>query len=405
MPAYDPTRVVADLRELARRTGGPDGARRLAWTDDWQAARALLRERLAELPVDVEVDEAGNLLATRAGRSDEIVVTGSHLDAVPRGGWLDGPLGAFAALECLRAHADEPPARTLRLVDWADEEGARFGRSLLGSAAVCGTLVPDEVRELVDADGVRLEDALRAHDVEVDRMPEAARMLDGVVACLELHIEQGPVLESLGLAAATVSGAQGVERSRVTFTGQAAHAGSTPMASRRDALAAAARLVLGLRDIAARHGGVCTAGRVDAEPGVVTAIPGRAEVLVDQRSLDAAALAAMLADARALAVEAAEAEGCEVAWEGIWSIDPTPFDDRLIALARQAVLDVTGADHLMPSGPLHDACSMARRVPTVMLFASSTNGLSHCPEEDTPEEHLLLAAAALGRAVDAALAG
>jgi N-carbamoyl-L-amino-acid hydrolase len=403
-------RVIADLEELRALTADERGAQRVAWGPVWRKTRAWFVDKVRrELGVEPALDGAANCWVTLPGASKASLVMGSHLDSVPGGGWLDGCLGVLAGLEVLRRarEAGTPPI-TLHLVDWADEEGARFGRSLTGSAASAGTLdAHAELAGLVDRQGVRLPDALAENGVSLDGMTSAAayfRALDAR-AYLELHIEQGPVLESLGLAAATVSGAQGVERSRVTFTGQAAHAGSTPMASRRDALAAAARLVLGLRDIAARHGGVCTAGRVDAEPGVVTAIPGRAEVLVDQRSLDAAALAAMLADARALAVEAAEAEGCEVAWEGIWSIDPTPFDDRLIALARQAVLDVTGADHLMPSGPLHDACSMARRVPTVMLFASSTNGLSHCPEEDTPEEHLLLAAAALGRAVDAALRG
>ena len=397
---FDPARVVRDLKELRELTGGPDGARRLAWSEDWAVARGFLRAKLAELPVAVDMDEAGNIWAELPGASPDAVVVGSHVDAVPRGGWLDGVLGVMAALEVLRAASEdgEQPC-TLRLVDWADEEGARFGRSLLGSSGLAGTLEVDDVRGFTDKDGIRLEDAMRAMGVEIDAMHQARRRLDDVRAYLELHIEQGPVLESEGLAAGAVLGTVGVERYTVTFRGQAAHAGSTPMLQRRDTFSAAARFALGLRDVAIAHEGVSTVGGAKSTPGVVTAVPGVTEVLVDQRHLDAGVLAAMNADARRVADEAAAEFGCTVEWEQLWRIPPIPFDDALIADARAAVLEVTGTDRALPSGPLHDAAEMARLVPTVMLFSSSTNGLSHCPEEDTPEEHLLLAARAFGLTV------
>jgi hydantoinase/carbamoylase family amidase len=401
---FDPSHVIADLRALADLTGGPDGARRLCWTDEWLEARGFLRERLAELPVTVDVDEAGNLWAVLAGERPETVVVGSHVDSVPHGGWLDGALGVMAALEVLRdVAADGTPPVTVALVDWADEEGARFGRSLFGSSAAAGTLDPDAVRDLVDAGGQRLEDVVRAHGVEVERAHEAGSRLANVRAYLELHIEQGPVLEGEGLAVGTVLGTVGVERHRLIFNGQAAHAGSTPIESRRDSFLAAARFALELREVARRHHGVCTVGDARCEPGVVTAVPGRTALLVDQRHLDGGELAQMLAEMRAAAEGAAEAERCTVSFEHLWRIDPIPFDPALIAAATEACREVAGTDRQLPSGPLHDAAEMARRVPTVMIFSSSTNGLSHTREEDTPVEHLELAARAYGQTARAAI--
>jgi allantoate deiminase len=402
--ACQPERTIADLRALADLTGGPGGARRLCWTDEWENARGLLREALAELPVEVDVDEAGNLWARLAGERPESVVIGSHIDSVPNGGWLDGALGVMGALETLRTIAAQgTPPCTVVLVDWADEEGARFGRSLFGSSAACGTLDPDAVRDLTDANGIRLEDAVRAHGVELDRASASQRRLRDVRAYLELHIEQGPVLEGLGLPVGTVLGTVGVERNRVIFRGQAAHAGSTPMTHRRDSFLAAARFALAVRDAAIRHDGVSTTGKADSRPGVVTAIAGETALLLDQRHLDAGVLAALLAESRTLADEAAAAEKCSVEWEPLWRIEPIPFDTGLIADARRACQVVSGTDHALPSGPLHDAAEMARHVPTVMLFSSSTNGISHAKEEDTPIEHLELAIRAYAQTVGAAI--
>jgi hydantoinase/carbamoylase family amidase len=399
-----PERAIADLRALAELTGGPGGARRVCWTDEWESARGLLRERLAELPVEVHVDEAGNLWARLAGERPETVVIGSHIDSVPSGGWLDGALGVMGALETLRTLAEggTPPC-TVALVDWADEEGARFGRSLFGSSAAAGTLDPDAVRDLRDASGARLEDVLAEHGVDVGQATTAGRRLRAVRAYLELHIEQGPVLESLGAACGTVLGTVGVERHRVIFHGQAAHAGSTPMSHRRDSFLAAARFALAVRDAAIRHEAVSTTGAADSKPGVVTAIAGETALLLDQRHLDAGALAALLAESRTLSDEAAAAEGCSVEWEPLWAIEPIPFDAELIAAAREACQAVAGTDHALPSGPLHDAAEMARHVPTVMIFSSSTNGISHAKEEDTPIEHLELAIRAYARTVGVAI--
>jgi hydantoinase/carbamoylase family amidase len=400
----DTGRVLEDLRELARLTGGPDGARRVCWTDEWSRAREFLRSRLDDLPVAISIDEAGNLWAEQAGEQDGFVIVGSHVDSVPAGGWLDGALGIFAAVEALRAHSSDGTRRVgMRLVDWADEEGARFGRSLFGSSACAGTLEIDEVRDLRDRDGERLEDVVARYEVELDRVHESGARLKGACAYLEMHIEQGPVLESRGEPAATVLGTCGVERHVAVFTGQTAHAGATPMGLRQDSFAATAQAALAIREVGFRHDGVCTVGGATSEPGVVTAVAGRTEMLLDQRHLDPEALAAMLAEAREACERAAEDQGCEVELRHVWSIPPIPFDDRLIERARRAVVEAGGKDTAIPSGPLHDAAEMARLMPTVMVFSSSSPPVSHTKEEDTPEDDLRVALEAYGRTVHAAL--
>ena len=401
----NPDRVLEDLRELARLTGGPDGARRVCWTGEWTKAREFLLSRLGELPVEVKIDPAGNLWAGMPGEGEGFVIVGSHVDSVPAGGWLDGALGVFTAVEALRSQAEKgTPPVGLRLVDWADEEGARFGRSLFGSSSCAGTLEPDEVRDLRDRDGERLEDVLARYDVELDRAHESGAELSGARAYIELHIEQGPVLESKGEPAATVLGTCGVERHLAVFTGQTAHAGATPMRLRRDTFMATSQAALAIREVGFRHDGVCTVGGATSEPGVVTAVPGRTEMLLDQRHLDPDALAAMLAEAREACEKAAADHGCTVELNHLWSIPPIPFDDRLIAMARQAVVDAGGKDTAIPSGPLHDAAEMARLIPTVMIFSSSSPPVSHTKEEDTPEADLRVAIEAYGGTVEAMVA-
>src|SRR5438128_9679224 len=235
----DPSRTVAELRDLQELTGDENGAQRVAWTDTWVRAREWLGEKLAGLPLELDEDEAANQWWTLRGDSDRAVLIGGHIDSVPNGGWLDGCLNVLAGVEVVRRLAEEGrPAATVRLVNWADEEGARFGRSLFGSSAAAGSMADqDELRKRRDADGIALPDALREHGVELDRALEARTQLENAAAYVELHIEQGPVLESMDLPLGVVLGTFGVERHLVTFRGQAAHAGSTPMDKRRDALA------------------------------------------------------------------------------------------------------------------------------------------------------------------------
>jgi N-carbamoyl-L-amino-acid hydrolase len=398
----DPRRTVAELRELQELTGDENGAQRVAWTDTWERAREWLRGKVAETGAEERIDAAGNQWFTLSGASDQAVLIGGHIDSVPNGGWLDGALNVVAGVEVMRRLAEEgKPPVTVRLVNWADEEGARFGRSLFGSSAAAGSMTDqDELRARRDAAGIALPDALGEHGVDLDRALDAAGELEGAAAYLELHIEQGPVLEAMELPLGVVLGTFGVERHQITFRGQAAHAGSTPMDKRRDALAGAARLELEIREIAKRtgDGAVCTMGGVVTKPGIVTSVVETAECLLDQRHLDAGKLAAMLDDAKRASERFAEEEDIEVEWERIWNIEPILFDDALLELADEAIIEVAGTSHRLPSGPLHDAAEVARAgIPTVMVFVQSLRGLSHTKLEDTKEEHLELAVQALDR--------
>lgn len=405
LDSFDPTRVVADLRALAARTGGPEGSRRLAWTPEWLEARALLRESLSTLPVEVDTDEAGNLWAVLRGERPETLLVGSHLDSVPKGGWLDGALGVMSGLELLRAvAAGGTPPITVALVDWADEEGARFSRSLFGSAACMGTIDVEVLRGLTDKDGGKLPEILAEHGVDIDHLDGARTRMADVKAYVEVHIEQGPILESMGKGICTVTGTKGIERERLVFRGQAAHAGTMPMEMRRDSFRAAARFALAIAEIGERHQGVTTVGFAQCWPGVVTAVAGETRITMDMRHISADSLAAMFAEAHDAAAAAAEAEGCTIEWEHIFRIPPMPFHPKLLDAARSAVREVEGHDVELPSGALHDASEVAREIPTVMIFSSSIAGLSHTKEEDTPDEHLHMAADAFHRTCRDAIA-
>jgi hydantoinase/carbamoylase family amidase len=398
----DPKRTVAELRELQQLTGDADGAQRVAWTDTWVAAQEWMAGKLEGTGAEMEFDEARNQWWTLRGGSDQELLIGGHLDSVPNGGWLDGALNVVAGSEVLRRIAEEgEPPVTVRLVSWADEEGARFGRSLFGSSAAAGSMADQgELRERKDADGVLLPDAVGAHGVDLDRANDAKRQLENAAAYLELHIEQGPVLESMDIPLGVVLGTFGVERHQVTFRGQAAHAGSTPMEKRRDALAGAAKLELEIREIANRIGGgaVCTMGGVVTRPGIVTSVVETADCVLDQRHLEATQLAEMLSNAEAASRRFAQEENIEVEWERIWNIEPILFHPELIELADKAIKEVAGTSRRLPSGPLHDAAEVSRAgIPTVMLFVQSLRGLSHTKLEDTKEEHIELSVQALDR--------
>jgi N-carbamoyl-L-amino-acid hydrolase len=407
-PAVDARRVIADLRELDRRTGGPAGAQRLCWTQTWREARGFLGELLDEIGVEPERDEAGNVWARIGGEGgDGALAVGSHIDSVPDGGWLDGALGVMAGLGVLRAWAavGQDPPRPLVLVDWADEEGARFGRSLFGSSAFTGTLDPRALRGLHDHEGAGIADVLAENDVELDRVLESGRRRGEVAAYLELHIEQGPVMEVEGITAAAVRGCAGVERHRFTVRGQASHAGTTPMAQRRDAGLAAADAALRIEEVGARSGGVATTGVLELRPGIATAVAGEAELTVDLRNADADALARMLAEAREAIETAAWERECKTSSELIWRIDPIPFDERLVAAAQAACKEVAGVERALTSGALHDAAEVARVLPAAMVFVPSIRGISHAKEEDTDENDLAAGIDVFGALANRALTG
>jgi len=398
----NPKTVLQHLDELRALTSDEQGAQRIAWSPTWLKARAWFEEKLKDLPVEHHYDAAGNHWITLIGESEKTLVLGSHLDSVPNGGWLDGSLGVLTALEVFtnlaKEHKGKPPC-TIRLVDWADEEGARFGRSLFGSSAFAGSHTIEADRVRTDRDGVTLESALRNCGIEVKRIGDATREQKNIAAYLELHIEQGPILEKLGKPLGVVQGTKGVERWAITFHGQEAHSGSTPMGVRRDALAAAAKLALEIRPIAHKHPqSVATMGSVKTFPGIVTAVVGRCEATLDMRDLDADILAGMLREARAASERFAQEERCSVEWSKIWSIEPIPFHPELIRLCEEAVIETAGVSEQLPSGPLHDAAEVARLgIPTVMMFVQSLRGLSHNRAEDTNRAHIEQAVIAFNR--------
>jgi hydantoinase/carbamoylase family amidase len=399
--SLNPKRTVAELKELRALTGDENGAQRVAFTKPWLTARAWLRKKLEALPVEIHNDAAGNTWTTLRGRSDRALLIGGHMDSVPNGGWLDGCLNVLAGVEILRRindqYAGRPPV-TVRLVDWADEEGARFGKSLFGSSACSGHLNLDEARSLQDKDGIRLPDALAQIGVDFERVKESGQELKNAAAYLELHIEQGPVLLDLDLPLGAVLGTFGVERHAITFHGQAAHSGSTPMNRRKDAFLAAGKMSLEIYPIAARHGGVCTIGSCTTRPGIVTSVVEDCRITLDQRHLDAPALARMLAEARAAADRFAHEGNVRVSWERLWQIEPVLFDPVLIGFCDAAIGETCGKSFRLPSGPLHDAAEVARAgAPTVMMFVQSLHGISHNKIEDTREEHLELCVAAFDK--------
>ncbi len=270
------------------------------------------------------------------------LLIGGHLDSVPNGGWLDGCLNVFAGVEILRrlhAQYDGRPPVTVRLVDWADEEGARFGKSLFGSSACSGNLDLDEARRLARPRRRASARRLRAHGLDFERVKESHRELAHAAAYIELHIEQGPVLLDLDLPLGTVLGTFGVERHAMTFHGQAAHSGSTPMNRRRDAFLAAGRMAPEIYRIAERHGGVCTIGSCTTKPGIVTSVVEECRLTLDQRHLDAPALARMLREAREASERFADAGKLTVAWERLWHIAPRPFHPDLLARCDEAIAE------------------------------------------------------------------
>lgn len=403
----DPKRTVAELKELRAFSADENGAQRIAFTPMWAKVRAWLMSKLAELPVETHVDAAGNLWSTLKGESEEALLMGGHMDSVPNGGWLDGCLNVIAGLEVLRRISTQyngKPPITVRLVDWADEEGARFGKSLFGSSACAGTLDMDEARGLVDKDGITLPDAVKAQGIDFEKVKDSGVERKNAAAYLELHIEQGPVLLDKGLALGTVLGTYGVERHAIIFTGQAAHSGSTPMNRRKDALLAAAKMCPEIYAITERHGGVCTIGSCTTKPGIVTSVVAECRITLDQRHLDDKALAAMLREAQEASERFAAEGGVTVKWERIWAIEPILFDPQLLDLCDEAIAETGGEKFRLPSGPLHDAAEVSRSgIPTIMMFVQSLHGISHNKIEDTKEEHLEMCVAAFDRLAEKTL--
>ena len=392
--------LAADLEEAARFGAQGGGVSRFAWTPELAQANEWLVGRLQELGLETEIDAAGNVLGRWEEGEGSAVLVGSHLDTVPRGGRYDGALGVLAALEVVRTlkHEGISLRRPLWIVSFNDEEGSRYQTGMLGSRAFIGDLDPEDWRRRGVAD------AMAAGGFDFERLGEA-KAVDRVGAYLELHIEQGPVLEQEGLDLGIVSGIAGLLGFRVRLSGEANHAGTTPMASRRDALAGASRIVLELRDEARSRGDMtANVGILTVAPGGFNVIPGTAEFTIDARAGDADTFARAEKFVRDTLERVAAEEQLELEVTKTHRKPPTPLDPGLQDLLAQGAAAEGATARSMPSGAGHDAMVLAKHVPAAMLFVPSRAGISHSPDEYTSPEQCELGARVLARAVRALVA-
>lgn len=382
-------KIVDDLKELAALTSDADGAQRIAWTPMYKKAADWFKEKMQAAGAQTWVDAAGNSWAKFTGSSEEAIIIGSHLDSVPNGGWLDGALGVVTGMGIGSALAGKKPAKTLYVVGWADEEGVAFGTSCLGSGAVSGKLAAKDVLPLKERDGRSFSEVWQAFGLNAEKISEAHSAFAKlpVQAYLELHIEQAPLLALAHKSVACVYGVCGCHRQYITFRGQQGHCGS-PVALRQDAFLAAAAATCDFKEIALKYDSYCTVGHVELKPDVITISPGYCRISLDQRCIKPELLQAMIKEAQAAATKRAQENKVTVEFEPIWHAEPVLFDPKLVEACITAVEEETGEKNSMYSGPLHDAVHMNAVVPSVMMFAQSDPGISHCKEENTPEPQL-----------------
>jgi allantoate deiminase len=387
-------RAIAECRRIAGMSEEVGGTTRRFLTPPVREVHALLHGRMEAIGMNVSVDAAGNLRGRwhpPAGRSKRLII-GSHIDTVPNAGAFDGILGVTLALECAEIAQELKLPLTIEIIAFSEEEGVRFGVPFIGSRAAAGRFDP-ALLKLKDADGATLDDAIRAFGLDPGGIEKAA-IDEDALGFLEVHIEQGPVLEAEGLQVAAVTAIVGQTRHILTWTGHANHAGTTPMHLRRDALAGAAEWIVAVESLAQRTDGlVATVGHVDVEPNAGNVIAGAVRVSLDVRHADDAArksaVDALLAQAETIAARRGLALQCARQMDQ----PAVPMDERLTAFLAEATEAAGLPVKLMPSGAGHDAMVMASRVPTAMLFLRSPGGLSHHPDETVLEEDV---AAALG---------
>ncbi len=396
-PAIDRARLlarIAEMGEIGALPGG--GVCRLALTDADREGRDRLVAWMEALGLAVSIDAIGNIWGTRPGREDLApVAIGSHIDSVATGGLYDGALGVLAGLEVAAALAEagRTTRRPLAVAAFTNEEGARFPPDMMGSGVQQGALDLAEMLAVTGIDGAVLGDELDRIGYRGSLPPRSL----APAAFLELHVEQGPVLEREGAAIGAVTGVQGISWTELTVAGQSNHAGTTPMAMRRDAGLVAARIACEARAIAEEAGPpqVATVGRLELSPGLVNVVPERARLTVDLRHTEEAALAAAEARLLAAAERVAAAEGCALETRKLARFAPVAFDDRLVgrieAAARARQLSV----RRMPSGAGHDAQMFAPACPTAMIFVPSAGGISHNVEEHTEPDDLVAGAEVL----------
>jgi hydantoinase/carbamoylase family amidase len=395
----DQERLLADLAHLGKiGLGGDGGITRRALSREDAEARAFVAERMRAAGLDVRHDEVGNLRGRRRARdgatwdsTEPVVMTGSHLDSVPSGGKLDGPLGvagAVCALEALDAAGVET-RRPLEVIVFVGEEGSRFRRGTIGSAAVSGHVSIESVLALVDPDGVVYRDALATYGDAGAPIP--ARAQPGTIhAFVELHVEQGGVLEADGMPIGAVTAIAGLVQRTVTFLGDANHAGATPMELRHDALLAAAEWALGIERAAREVGGgaVGTVGKLTVEPGGKNIIPGRVDAICDLRAPTPELLSALDDYVVSSLHGIGDKREVELEQQLLQRVEPGPMHELAISAVERGAIMAGLRSRRMPSGAIHDALHMAEIAPASMIFVPSIGGKSHCPTEATDPRHL-----------------
>jgi allantoate deiminase len=387
-----PKTVAESLEALGRIGAGADGGvTRAAWSPELFEAYAWVGDRLRELGLEVEIDAAGNLIGRWEAGTGTPVVVGSHLDTVPSGGRFDGVLGVVAGVHAVRALKDEgfEPARPLWIVAFMDEEGTRFNTALFGSRAFVGQDLAGNGDRL-DAKGTTVRAAMSDADFDLDRVGEAARAGE-IGAYLEMHIEQGPVLEAEGVEIGIVTSIVGLRGYRVRLVGEANHAGTTPMHLRRDAFVGAARVALELRDWARGQDSVtANVGKVSVQPGGANVVPGVADFTIDIRAATVEGTTELERVVAETVARVAAEEGLTYELDPTFSLDPLELDPTLVATVERAAAAEGASAMRMPSGAGHDAMLVGRHVPAAMLFVPSRGGISHSPAEHSEPEHVEL---------------
>lgn len=397
-------RVMARADALAAISETPDALTRVYLSAQHLQANQLVGEWMRQAGMTVWQDSVGNICGRYEGAQEgaQAVLLGSHLDTVRNAGRYDGMLGVLAAIEVVDSLHQQGRhlAQAIEIVGFGDEEGTRFGITLLGSRGITGTW-PQGWLETCDVGGISVAQAMVQAGLDPARVALAARHQDDFSACLELHIEQGPCLEQEGLPLGVVEAINGARRLSCRFTGEAGHAGTVPMNHRKDALAAAAEWMVLIENTTRQRGGnrVATVGELRCLPGAVNVIPGEVALSLDIRGPQDAPLDALLAELLAQAQTIAARRGLSFSAEEFYRIAATPCDARLQDLLGQAVESVQGRSLSLPSGAGHDTIALAERWPVGMLFVRCRGGVSHHPAESVMAEDVALAIEAFGRAV------
>lgn len=402
-PTIDKRRLMRDLNAIGRIGIGDHGSvTRLVFSIKELRSRQVLIHLMRQAGLKIHVDAIGNIFGRLDGADPKApaLLAGSHLDTVIHGGKYDGPVGVIGALEAVRTIRENKITlrAPLEVVCFIGEESSRFGFSTLGSSLVAGELHPKDLTNAVDAQGTKLADVLSSLGISPRNLSRLARDPKSMKAYLELHIEQGPILEAKAKRIGLVTSIAAPSRFKVIFTGQADHSGTTPMEMRKDALVAAAQLIEYVEKICRKFSSmekgrvVGTVGAMKIEPGVINAVPGRAELSIDIRSTSAQAKdkVARLVKQRGAAI--ARDRGIAIEVLNIRAEEPVPLDKRLLRITRQ-LCDEKAIDYeIMPSGAGHDAMQMAKITPAGMIFIPSRRGISHNPLEWTDPDDIALGA-------------